>query len=178
MQPAIHPAWNRVQKCPADPDRRHFVNSPHLRRWGVTEIDTSCALCGKPCTLRHVLNACSVALFQGRYTNFRRVLRGVCRLLANPLSQKKKKKGRCASTAANLAAATKPYSESTSHFRATYLVSRNTINVKEARRVYPALGAWNWGVVPQYPPCPHKRFRRVSWQTGQFSAANLVSLRS
>ena len=23
---------------------------------------------GKPCTLRHVLNACSVALFQGRYT--------------------------------------------------------------------------------------------------------------
>ena len=40
----------------------------NLRRWGVTEIDTSCALCGKPCTLRHVLNACSVALFQGRYT--------------------------------------------------------------------------------------------------------------
>ena len=28
-QPAIHPAWTRVQKCPADPDRRHFVNSPH-----------------------------------------------------------------------------------------------------------------------------------------------------
>ena len=27
-QPAIHPAWTRVQKCPADPDRRHFVNSP------------------------------------------------------------------------------------------------------------------------------------------------------
>ena len=40
----------------------------NLRRWGVTEIDTSCSLCGKPCTLRHVLNACSVALFQGRYT--------------------------------------------------------------------------------------------------------------
>ena len=39
-----------------------------------------------------------------------------------------------------------------------------------------------WGVelgrgtaVP--PPCPHKRFRRVSWQTGQFTAT-LVSLRS
>ena len=58
--------------------------------------------------------------------------------------KKKKKKGRCASTAA-------------------------------ATRT---LGAWNWGVVPQYPPCPHKRFRRVSWQIGQFSAANLVSLRS
>ena len=28
-QPAIHPAWTRVQKCPADPDRCHFVNSPH-----------------------------------------------------------------------------------------------------------------------------------------------------
>ena len=35
----------------------------NLRRWGVTEIDTSCSLCRKPCTLRHVLNACSVALF-------------------------------------------------------------------------------------------------------------------
>ena len=28
-QPAIHPAWTRVQKCPADPDRHYFVNSPH-----------------------------------------------------------------------------------------------------------------------------------------------------
>ena len=28
-QPAIHPAWTRVHKCPADTDRRHFVNSPH-----------------------------------------------------------------------------------------------------------------------------------------------------
>ena len=28
-QPVIHPAWTRVQKCPADPDQRHFVNSPH-----------------------------------------------------------------------------------------------------------------------------------------------------
>ena len=29
MQPAIHPTCTHVQKCPADPDRRHFVNSPH-----------------------------------------------------------------------------------------------------------------------------------------------------
>ena len=33
-QPAIHPAWTRVQKCPADPDWRHFVNSPHSRLGG------------------------------------------------------------------------------------------------------------------------------------------------
>ena len=46
--------------------------------------------------------------------------------------KKKKKKGRCASTAASVAAATKPSGESPSHFRKT-----------EARRVYP--GA-RWGV--------------------------------
>ena len=36
-QPAIHPAWTRVQKCPADPDRRHFVNSPHCyTHWSLS----------------------------------------------------------------------------------------------------------------------------------------------
>ena len=64
--------------------------------------------------------------------------------------------------------------------------SRKKLRVADSRTTAAAtcrstLGAWNWGVVPRYPPCPHKRFRRVSWQiaqTGQFSAANLVSLRS
>ena len=31
-------------------------------------MDPSCVLCGRPCTLRHLLNACSSALHQGRYT--------------------------------------------------------------------------------------------------------------
>ena len=37
----------------------------NLQRWGVAEIDmyTSCSLCGKPCMLRHVLNACSNSPF-------------------------------------------------------------------------------------------------------------------
>lgn len=40
----------------------------NLRRWGHQEIDPACVLCGRPCTLRHVLNACSTSLHQGRYT--------------------------------------------------------------------------------------------------------------
>ena len=42
----------------------------NLRRWGVSEVDPACILCGKPAsaTLRHVLNGCPVALHQGRYT--------------------------------------------------------------------------------------------------------------
>ena len=40
----------------------------NLRRWGCREVDPSCVLCGRPCTLRHLLNACSSALQQGRYT--------------------------------------------------------------------------------------------------------------
>ena len=39
----------------------------NLRRWGNSEIDSACSLCGQTCTLRHVLNACKVSLFQGRY---------------------------------------------------------------------------------------------------------------
>ena len=40
----------------------------NLRRWNCTQIDSSCTLCGRPCTLRHVLNSCSVSLHQGRYS--------------------------------------------------------------------------------------------------------------
>ena len=91
----------------------------------------------------------------------RRVLRGVCRLLANPpfaKKKKKKKKGRCASTAASLATATytKPCGESTDFTLPKKLVEST-------------LEAWNLGVVPQYPPCPNKRFRLVSWQTADRS---------
>ena len=39
----------------------------NLRRWGNSEIDSACSLCGQTCTLRHVLNACKVSLLQGRY---------------------------------------------------------------------------------------------------------------
>ena len=40
----------------------------NLRRWGNPTLDPSCILCGRPATLRHVLNACSSALNQGRFT--------------------------------------------------------------------------------------------------------------
>lgn len=40
----------------------------NLHRWGHQELDPSCSFCGRTGTLRHVLNACSVALHQGRYT--------------------------------------------------------------------------------------------------------------
>ena len=43
-------------------------SATNLRRWGVANIDPACCLCGKPATSRHVLNACAVALQQGRYT--------------------------------------------------------------------------------------------------------------
>ena len=62
--------------------------------------------------------------------------------------------------------------------RKHFTLPNNVSHRKLVESTLAGLGAWNWGVVPQYPPCPYKRFRRVSWQTGQFSAANLVSLRS
>ena len=40
----------------------------NLRRWGNAAVDPSCHLCGRPASLRHILNACSSALHQGRYT--------------------------------------------------------------------------------------------------------------
>ena len=43
--------------------------SDNIRRWGKTNVDLKCCLCGysKP-TLKHVLNGCPMALKQGRYT--------------------------------------------------------------------------------------------------------------
>ena len=43
--------------------------SDNLRRWGKTVVDLRCCLCGfsNP-TLKHILNGCSMALKQGRYT--------------------------------------------------------------------------------------------------------------
>ena len=43
-------------------------SATNLRRWDVANIDPACCLCGKPPTSHHVLNACAVALQQGRYT--------------------------------------------------------------------------------------------------------------
>ena len=40
----------------------------NLRRWGHQSVDPSCQLCGRPASLRHILNACPSALNQGRYT--------------------------------------------------------------------------------------------------------------
>ena len=39
----------------------------NLRRWGLSQVDPACILCGKPATLHHTLNGCSVALHQGRF---------------------------------------------------------------------------------------------------------------
>ena len=39
----------------------------NLRRWGNSEIDSACSICGQTCTLQHVFNACKVSLLQGRY---------------------------------------------------------------------------------------------------------------
>ena len=36
----------------------------NLHRWNCAQIDSCCTLCGRPCTLRHVLNSCSVSLHQ------------------------------------------------------------------------------------------------------------------
>ena len=40
----------------------------NLRRWGHQSVDPSCQLCGRPASLRHILNGCPSALNQGRYT--------------------------------------------------------------------------------------------------------------
>ena len=40
----------------------------NLVKWGKTE-DPNCKLCGKPCTLQHVLSSSNVALTQGRYSS-------------------------------------------------------------------------------------------------------------
>ncbi len=40
----------------------------NLRRWGQQNIDPACELCGRPSTLRHVLNGCYISLRQGRFT--------------------------------------------------------------------------------------------------------------
>ena len=40
----------------------------NLRRWGQHTTDPACPLCGRHATLRHILNGCSIALRQGRYT--------------------------------------------------------------------------------------------------------------
>ena len=40
----------------------------NLRRWGHQSVDPSCPLCGRPASLRHILNACPSALHQDRFT--------------------------------------------------------------------------------------------------------------
>ena len=52
------------------------------RRWGVSKVDPACILCGKPATLRHVLNGCPVAVHQVRYTwQHNSVLSAICHRL-------------------------------------------------------------------------------------------------
>ena len=68
--------WNRLIYNWSDAELRFALQAvsdtaptpTNLHRWGCREVDPSCVLCGRPCTLRHLLNACSSALHQGRYT--------------------------------------------------------------------------------------------------------------
>lgn len=69
-------SWRRLLQDLGDADLRFTLQTitntaptpDNLRRWGNSVIDSACCLCGRPCTLRHVLSACSVALQQGRFT--------------------------------------------------------------------------------------------------------------
>ena len=47
----------------------------NLRRWGQKEVDPACPLCGRPATLRHILNSCSVALQAAKLGDMTRCLK-------------------------------------------------------------------------------------------------------
>lgn len=69
-------SWNRLIHHWSDSELRFALQgltdtaptNTNLRRWGNPNVDPSCSLCGRPATLRHVLNACATSLFQGRFT--------------------------------------------------------------------------------------------------------------
>ena len=75
-----------------NPITAHDLKSVYIRRWGHQSVDPSCQLCGRPASLRHILNACPSALNQGHYTwrhdSVLRILK--CHLLSfwqSPLTQ-------------------------------------------------------------------------------------------
>ena len=69
-------SWQQLIHNGSDPELRFplqatTITAPtplNLRRWGVQSVDPSCQLCGRPASLRHILNTCPSALHQGRYT--------------------------------------------------------------------------------------------------------------
>ena len=70
-------SWNSLIYSIPQELLKFLLNSTHnalptsdnLRRWRKTVVDLKCCLCGfsNP-TLKHILNGCSMALKQGRYT--------------------------------------------------------------------------------------------------------------
>ena len=70
-------SWNSLIYSIPQELLKFLLNSTHnvlptsdnLRRWGKTVVDLKCCLCGfsNP-TLKHILNGCSTALKQGRFT--------------------------------------------------------------------------------------------------------------
>ena len=70
-------SWNSLIYSIPQELLKFLLNSTHnvlptndnLRRWGKTVVDLRCCLCGfsNP-TLKHILNGCSMALKQGRYS--------------------------------------------------------------------------------------------------------------
>ena len=70
-------SWNSLIYSIPQELLKFLLNSTHnvlptsdnLRRWGKTVVDSRCCLCGYSSpTLKHILNGCSMALKQGRYT--------------------------------------------------------------------------------------------------------------
>ena len=64
------------------------LNTPdNLKRWGKIQL-ANCALCGNYCTLEHILNFCSVAKNQGRFTwRHNSVLNYLCSELKDKLPE-------------------------------------------------------------------------------------------
>ena len=69
-------SWQRLIHNWSDAQLNFALQAPadtaptatNLHRWGVSKVYPACIMCGKPATLRNVLNGCPVALHQGRYT--------------------------------------------------------------------------------------------------------------
>ena len=62
----------------------------NLAVWG-TDVDPTCVLCGRRCTLEHILSSCSASLTAGRYTyRHNQVLKVIARVILEETKTKKK----------------------------------------------------------------------------------------
>ena len=92
-------SWSRILRSGTTKGITFAVNAtmdtlptrPNLARWGKTEIAKSCPFCHFPsATIAHILNGCSVAREQGRYTwRHDSVLASIVEVIATKLQEKK-----------------------------------------------------------------------------------------